>query len=280
VGTYTLKVLPSPGHLRVTVTPTQATVDYVATSGGAVNYTYTIMANSGNNPPVAPSNLTATAVFTTQINLSWQDNSGDESGFRIERKTGASGTYAQIATTSTNIATYSDTGLSPSTTYYYRVRAYNTIGDSAYSNEASATTLSPPPSNNLALNKLATADSEQTSRGNTASKGNDGNLSTRWSANDGRLNHWWKVDLGASYTLTGTKVQFQFARNYRYKIEVSKDNITWTIVANQTTTTSKAQTRQDDFSATPGRYVRITYTGLPSLQPAWASHYEFEVYGY
>ncbi len=55
VGTYTLKVLPSPGHLRVTVTPTQATVDYVICApgqgtNGQVAYTYTIAANSGNNP--------------------------------------------------------------------------------------------------------------------------------------------------------------------------------------------------------------------------------------
>jgi VCBS repeat-containing protein len=140
--------------------------------------------------------------------------------------------------------------------------------------------VSPPASSsNLALNKTATADSQQTSLRNTAGKGNDGNSSTRWCANDGRWNHWWKVDLGTSYTLTGTKVRFQYARNYRYKIEVSTDNINWTIVANRTTTTSTAQTRQDSFSTT-GRYVRITYTGLPWYPATWASHYEFEVYGY
>ena len=145
----------------------------------------------------------------------------------------------------------------------------------------SITVSSPPSGSNLALNKAATADSEQTSMGNTASKGNDGNSSTRWSANDGLLNHWWKVDLGAVYTLTGTRVQFQFARNYKYKIEVSTDHINWTTVVNRTTTTSTSQTRQDSFSATPGRYVRITYTGLPRywFTTTWASHYEFIVYG-
>lgn len=248
-------------------------------SGGPYTLAHSGTLRTTSPPPAAPSNLTATVASTTQINLSWQDNSSDETGFKLERKTGASGTYAQIAITGVNIAIYSDTSLSPGTTYYYRVRSYNANGDSAYSNEASAATLSPPTTSNLALNKPATADSEQAKRGNTAGKGNDGKSSTRWCANDGGLNHWWKVDLGASYTLTRTKVRFQFARNYRYRIEVSTDNINWTIVVNQTTTTSTAQTRQDSFSATPGRYVRIIYTGLPRYPATWASHYEFEVYG-
>jgi hypothetical protein len=282
VGTYTLKVLPSPGDLRVTVTPMQVIVDYVTcapgqSTNGQVVYTYTMASSSGINPPTAPSNLTATAISTTQINLSWKDNSVNETGFKIERKIGVYGTYAQINTTNANITNYSDSGLTPSTTYYYRVRATNANGNSAYSNEASATTQSPPTPNNLALNKPATADSQQTSMGNTANKGNDGNSLTRWSASDGRLSHWWKVDLGAVYTLTSTKVKFQFARNYRYKIEVSTDNTNWTVVADQTKTTSTAQTRTDSFSATPARYVRITYTYLPFY--VWASHYEFEAYG-
>jgi predicted phage tail protein len=96
-------------------------------------------------PPNAPSDLIATPISSSQINLSWQDNSDDETGFKIERKTG-SGSYAQIATAGAGVTSYSDSGLSTSTTYYYRVRAYNTVGNSDYSNEASATTLPPPPS--------------------------------------------------------------------------------------------------------------------------------------
>jgi PKD repeat protein len=97
-------------------------------------------------PPAAPSNLTASAVSSSQINLAWTDNSGDEDGFKIERCQGAGCTnFAQIATVGANVTTYSNTGLSASTTYRYRVRAHNASGDSPYSNEAEATTLAPPP---------------------------------------------------------------------------------------------------------------------------------------
>jgi C1A family cysteine protease/transcriptional regulator CtsR len=95
-------------------------------------------------PPNAPSNLIATPISSSQINLTWQDNSGDETGFKIERKTG-SGSYSQIATVGAGVTSYSNSGLSTSTTYYYRVRAYSAAGNSNYSNEASATTLPPPP---------------------------------------------------------------------------------------------------------------------------------------
>lgn len=91
-------------------------------------------------PPSTPSNLTAQAVFPSQINLTWQDNSNNENGFKIERKTGATGTYSQIATVSANVSSYSNTGLTANTTYYYRVRAYNTAGNSSYSNEVSTAT--------------------------------------------------------------------------------------------------------------------------------------------
>ncbi len=91
-------------------------------------------------PPAAPSSLTATAASKTQINLSWVDNSSDETGFKIERSTSATSGFTQIGTTGAGTTTFQSTGLTGNTTYYYRVRATNANGDSGYSNTASAKT--------------------------------------------------------------------------------------------------------------------------------------------
>ncbi|MBT9169303.1 MAG: Thermophilic serine proteinase [Syntrophomonadaceae bacterium] len=93
--------------------------------------------------PAAPISLLAsTGSSAGMITLTWADNSFNESGFRIERKTGASGTYSEVTTVGSNITIYHDLGLAAGTTYYYRIRAYNHAGNSTYSNEASATTVS------------------------------------------------------------------------------------------------------------------------------------------
>ncbi|MBP1750244.1 MAG: hypothetical protein H6Q52_2783, partial [Deltaproteobacteria bacterium] len=82
---------------------------------------------------------------SSQINLSWTDNSTNEQGFKIERCQGSGCTnFGQIATVGANVTTYWNTGLTASTTYTYRVRAYNTAGDSGNSSPASATTQPAP----------------------------------------------------------------------------------------------------------------------------------------
>lgn len=65
--------------------------------------------------------------------LTWQDNSANESNFSIERSADDY-VFAQIATVSADIVTYTDSARDTSLTYYYRVRAYNGMGYSAYSN--------------------------------------------------------------------------------------------------------------------------------------------------
>ena len=90
--------------------------------------------------PVTPSSLIGTVVSTTQINLSWTDNSTNETGFKIERKTGT-GSYAVVGTVNADVQTYNDLGLTPNTTYTYRMYSYNTAGNSpTYSNEVMLST--------------------------------------------------------------------------------------------------------------------------------------------
>jgi len=92
--------------------------------------------------PAAPSNLAATTSSSSQINLSWTDNSSNETGFKIERCKGANCTnYVQIIQVGANVTAFANAGLTKNTTYRYRVRAFNADGNSAYSNAASARTL-------------------------------------------------------------------------------------------------------------------------------------------
>ncbi|MDX1905266.1 MAG: S8 family serine peptidase [Thermonemataceae bacterium] len=91
-------------------------------------------------PPSAPSTLQATAVSSSQIDLTWLDNASNETGYKVENSLDGTN-FTEIASLGANVTSYSNTGLSANTTYYYRVRAYNAGGNSAYSNTANATTL-------------------------------------------------------------------------------------------------------------------------------------------
>ena len=96
----------------------------------------------GVPPPPAPSGLQATAVSATRIDLAWGDIAG-ETGYKVERKlaSASSTAWAQIGTTGADDADYSDTsGLTASTSYNYRVRAWTTGGNSGYSNTVTVTT--------------------------------------------------------------------------------------------------------------------------------------------
>lgn len=90
------------------------------------------------NVPNPPTGLQALVQSSTQINLSWIDNSTDETSFSIERSV-AGGTFSVLTSVGVNVTTHQDTGLSPSTQYSYRVRAVNAVGPSGYSNTATTT---------------------------------------------------------------------------------------------------------------------------------------------
>jgi agmatine deiminase len=90
-------------------------------------------------PPAAPTGLAVNATACNQMDLAWTDNSNNEDGFKIERSLNGT-TFTLIATTGANATTYSDMTVAENTAYWYRISATNSIGDSSYSNTASATT--------------------------------------------------------------------------------------------------------------------------------------------
>lgn len=144
-GPYT--ILASPTSTSYTdATVTNGTTYYYVVS--AVN-SHGESANSSEvnatpEPiPAAPTGLTATAASSSQINLSWTASTGAAT-YNILRGTTSGGPYTTVATGVVSTS-YSDSGLTANTTYYYVVQAVNSYGTSGNSNEASATTLAGVP---------------------------------------------------------------------------------------------------------------------------------------
>lgn len=149
-----LKVLGSPDPVNIPE-PTGAPTFPVDVDISPAYSEYYALGGSPSTPPNDPSDLSALTVSSSEIGLSWTDNSSDESEFEIERSPGGAGSFANVGTVNANVTTYSDSGgLSPDTTYDYRVRATNGAGNSGYSNTASATTDPQTPGTSLTIASL------------------------------------------------------------------------------------------------------------------------------
>lgn len=102
-------------------------------------YSATVLKVSPNGLPPAPSNLFATAVSQTLVQLGWNDTSLNETGFAVEVKYPGKN-WQLLLTTQPNTVTTKHGRLRRGQTYVYRVRAFNGFGYSGYSNEVSVTT--------------------------------------------------------------------------------------------------------------------------------------------
>ncbi|QKZ13136.1 fibronectin type III domain-containing protein [Spirosoma sp. KUDC1026] len=130
-------------------------------AAGNSSYSNAADATTPDAPPAAPTRLTATAVSNSQINLSWTDGSDNETGFELERSPDGT-TWTKVADLPANATTYQNTGLTPNVWYYYRVRAVNAVGQSAYSNIADTSTPDVPPAAPARLTATTTSPTQVT----------------------------------------------------------------------------------------------------------------------
>jgi hypothetical protein len=98
-----------------------------------------------SDPPAAPTGMTATAVTSSAINLSWTDASNDELGFKVERRLNGSSNWVVIADLGASIEAHGDAGLDAATQYFYRVSANNGNGSSGFASADATTTGEQPP---------------------------------------------------------------------------------------------------------------------------------------
>ena len=161
-GTATLNIGMYTFPLAGTINIYDSSNSVIASSSASIfgGDVFSVTSSSGTpTVPGSPTGLTATSISTSQINLSWTapaNNGGSAiTGYMIERSTDSGTTWSVIqSNTGSTSTTYSDTGLSSSTTYTYRVSAINGIGSSTPSNTASATAGSATTSSSIVLNNI------------------------------------------------------------------------------------------------------------------------------
>lgn len=154
-GGGSVSVDPASGAVRVTTVSTTQPGTYpvrvvVADPCVEVSAGFQLLVNKPQTRPAAPTGLSAGAASSVQIDISWSDNSDNEAGFVIERRT-ANGQFAVLATTNADVVRFNNSGLTPGVEYGYRVKATNGVGDSEYTNVASAI---PPIPTNLGISQF------------------------------------------------------------------------------------------------------------------------------
>ncbi|WP_420329425.1 discoidin domain-containing protein [Paenibacillus gorillae] len=223
-------------------------------------------------PPSVPQNLTATAVSSSQINLSWTastDNIG-VTGYNVYRNGTLIGAAAQPS--------FNDNGLTASTAYTYTVAAKDAAGNvSAVSAAATATTLQGG-GTGTALNRSGWTGVSSPSSGDAAANLFDGSMATRWSTGSAmQPGQSLTVDMKAvnqisKVVLDSTGSNDDYARGY--ELYVSTDGSNWGSAVATGAGTSPVLTIS--FTEQNARYIRIVQTGTVSN---WWSARELNVYG-
>jgi fibronectin type 3 domain-containing protein len=239
-------------------------------SARSTEYSANTSGTGTGTAPTAPAGPVATAGNAT-VALTWTPSTGATS-YSIYRGTTSGGEGATPVGTSTSNS-FTDTGLTNGTTYYYTITASNAAGTSGHSSEVHATPAAAVGTGTLlSQGRPATASSVQNA-GYPASNAVDGSLTTRWSSafSDPQ---WLEVDLGATHTISQVTIDWEAAYATAFQLQTSNDGTTWTTIYSTTTSTGGTQTIPVSGS---GRYVRMY--GTARATGYGYSIWEFQVYG-
>ena len=134
--------------------------------------------------------------------LNWKDTSSNETGFKVERALGTTGSFSQIASVGANMQSYTDSSISGGNTYCYRVRAYNSTGSSS-------------PSNSACVNVTGSSGSRVGGSGNGSTSGSSGGSTSPSSGGS-------VIPISTSTTIEKQDIPWT---NYRFKVKLkSTDN--------------------------------------------------------
>ncbi len=217
--------------------------------------------------PATPNDLNATP-GNSQVTLNWVASPG-ASGYNLQSSSNG-GSYIVIGT---NLAatSFTQTGLTNGTTYYYVVSATNLAGGSPNSSPVIAVPGT--------VNRILWVASSSTSGSDAPANALDGNLTTRWSTGGSQVpGQWFEVDMGAPNTFNRLVLNsINSANDYPrgYQVNVSADGVNWGSPVATGTGTPNLTTIT--FPAQSARYVRITQTG--SANGTYWSIDEFNVFG-
>jgi len=207
-GNTQVAALPAnlTGTVYIRVIDTNNSQGSSATDTVSVDYLAIRVDNTSVTPPNAPSVLAASAIDYNQVDVSWSDNSNDETGFELQRATDGIN-FSTSWTLGAGVSSYSDSSVNELTTYQYRVRALKGTSQSGFSNVGSATTPKQPEGGSISLsaNGFKVKGRQQVDLSWSGSSADfveirrNGSVITSPTANDGFYNDNIGVKGGATY---------------------------------------------------------------------------------
>jgi hypothetical protein len=209
--------------------------------------------------PGMPTYLSATVVGSNQINLSWTDNSTNETGFYIERSGDYGQNYTQIGSVGANVKTYQNTGVIDGHSYYYRVCAYNASGKSSYSSESYATLVLVAPTT-LAASVVSTTQIKLSWKDN--SKGEDGYSIER---SDASGQNFSEIKQTAANATTYSDAGLTAGTTYQYRVKaISMQGA----IPSDYSNTVTATTQSNAVPAAPST-LAVTVVSASQLKITW-----------